>query len=119
MLITEIATAVAPAAPTAALEPITFPDIRDAEGTPKTSRCKPINGRATKLLRKMAAGDADQSLLWQIAAELLPDLTADEVDRLSIDEARDVLAYATGQLAAVEAQIAADAGAPDPPAAAA
>lgn len=124
MLLTALrsgATPGAAASPTATLEPLTFPEILDDAGSPKTSRVRAVTGRVVKLLKRMQAG-ADQGLLWDAVAELLPDLTRDEVDRLTIHEASDILAYASGQLAAVEAAVAeaGAGGAPtDPPAAAA
>lgn len=83
------------------LEPVVLPSGREVAVVP-------VNG-AVAQMRADYNASSDPALLWQIAAELLPDATPEEIRKLSVAHCAAVIAIAAGNAEALLSEIAEEA----------
>ena len=77
--------------------------LPDPDGHPDGKRVRIHEpNRATVRLARRYDETKDEDLLWDLAAALMPDLSADEVDRLTNTDIRRVLAAMQDPIAALE-----------------
>lgn len=83
---------------------VRIPDLPDPDPRGKLTRLASPSAATLRLMRDYQTDSTRYELLWDIAGTLLPDLTPEEVERLTVETIAEVMQLVQAPIADLEAR---------------